>query len=302
MFSGRREAIKLAVQCSSAVAGTAFAASSFTAVLHRVFAVESHQLWFAPIIISLSAGVFWFVLMIALGAFGLIAKTVDSRNFSSRKLDHDRHFALNFVIALGAALMLALSAWLVLQANDDFFYSRLLPWIPSLIRLQEAGILVVSRWFPYKYEGFDAGCEAYKTIPVFILSNTFAYLPFSLATVFLIRCRKSTRLFLRKLASAFLRWGSLVGIALLCIRLVVHRWSPDVSIPTAIGGMGRTMWLLLEWTSGPISVVFFLSIPFVLYRAICAVWKNEHISESLVDVTRVAAFVLAAMILGNQYQ
>jgi len=76
-------------------------------------------------------------------------------------------------IVLGTAL--AAMLWLSLDASDEIFQSRLLPWIPSLIYAQEAGFRVAARLFPCQKEGFDTGCEAYKIIPVFIASDAVVY-------------------------------------------------------------------------------------------------------------------------------
>jgi hypothetical protein len=298
-ISDRREAVKVAAQFSSVIAGTVIAASSFRAALDRIFAVESHRFWLGPVILSLIAGILWFLLMLAFGVLGTIPKPV---SVSCTKEQRGRYFGVSFALGLAVALILAVSACLALEANDDLFYSRSLPWIPSLIWIQEAGFRTASRLFPCRYEGFDTGCEAYKTLPAFLLANVIAYVPFSLATVFLIRYWESARSFLKPLSSPVLRWGSAIGVALLCIRLVLYRFSPDVSSPIAPSGVGRTAWLLLEWTLGPVSIAVALSIPFVFYGAICAVWRRKYISERLVVLTHLAVFVLAALILGNQYQ
>ena len=235
-------------------------------------------------------------------SFGLLGTIPRTESISYTERHRNRYFAVSFAFGLAVALILAVSAWLALEVNDDLFYSRSLPWIPSLIWFQEAGFRTVSRLFPCRYEGFDTGCEAYKTLPTFLLANVIAYTPFSLATVFLVRYGESARLFLKQLSSALLRWASIVGVTLLCIRLVLDRLSPNVSSPLAPGGIGRTTWLLLEGTLGPISIAIALSIPFVVYRTICAVWRRKFISERLIDLTYLAVFVLAALILGNQYQ
>ena len=303
LISSRREAVRLAARCSSAVAGTVIVAGLFRAALNRVFAIESPQFWLGRTIAScLAVRIFWFALTLAFGALGTIPKTVSFQSARSTKRNYIRHSAVSFALALAVAFVLAVSAWLALEVNDAYFYSRSLPWIPSLIWLQNAGFRTASRLFPCQYEGFDTGCEAYKTFPVFLLSNVIAYVPFSFVTVFLTRYWEWARSFLKALSRAFLRWGSIVGAALLCVRLVLDRLSPGISSPIAAEGVGHTTWILLEWIVGPISVAFALSIPFVIYGAICALWRREQISERLVDLTRVAAFVLAALTLGNQYQ
>ena len=216
--------------------------------------------------------------MLAFGVSGTIPK---AGSISSTKGLRDRYFAVSFAFGLAVALILAVSACLVLEVNDDLFYSRSLPWIPSLIWFQEAGFRTASRLFPCRYEGFDTGCEAYKTLPAFLLANVIGYVPFSLAIVFLFRYRESARSFLKGLSGAFLRWGSIAGVALLCIRLVLYRFSPDVSSPIAPSGVGRTAWLLLEWTLGPVSVAVALSIPFAFFWGnLCGLEKEIHLRTS----------------------
>jgi hypothetical protein len=92
-------------------------------------------------------------------------------------------------VILGIAL--AVTLWLSLDASDEIFQSRLLPWIPSLIYAQEAGFRVAARLFPCQKEGFDTGCEAYKTIPTFVGSNALVYTAILLPIVHLWRTRRS---------------------------------------------------------------------------------------------------------------
>src|ERR1700693_5215357 len=80
---------------------------------------------------------------------------------------------LAFSVGIGTAL--ALVFWLWLEASDVVFQSRLLPWVLPLIYLQDPGFHVAARLFPCRMEGFDIGCEAYKTLPTFVGANALAY-------------------------------------------------------------------------------------------------------------------------------
>jgi hypothetical protein len=302
VIADNRNAIKLPAQCASAVAGTVIVAALFRATLNRIFFVDSQPFWLAITIeLSLFVGILWFAFTFAFCILQAI-RGVNSQGTTSTSGSSVRHFAAIFGLALAAAVTLAVSALLTLEANDQYFFSRSLPWIPSLVWLQGEGIGTASRLFPCQYEGFDTGCEIYKTLPAVVFSNAIAYLPFSFTTLLLTHYRESARVFLRVLSSALLRWGSLVGIGLLCLRLFLSRLSPGISSPIAPPGFAHSTWILLEWTLGPISVALALCIPFALYGAIYAVWRRQQTLGRLVELTCVAAFVLAAMILGNQYQ
>jgi hypothetical protein len=300
LIRGNSQAVKLAVKCSLVIGGTLIAASSFRAVLNYVFSEEPNRFGLSQIIIvSLTASVLWFLLTTVCALRGTTPMSTDSAA-PSTKGERIQSLAVSFAVSVAIAMALAISAWLALETNDRLFYSRLLPWIPSLIWFQEAGFQTAARLFPCRYEGFDVGCEAYKRLPVFVLSNAIAYFPFSLATVFLILYTESSRSFLKAVRAAFLRWGGLVGVVLLCLRLVFYRLSPDVSGPNTPSRLGHMAWVLLQSIAGLITVALILAIPFVLYGAILGVWNRERISERLLDLTRVSAFLLAALILGNQ--
>lgn len=300
-LASRNETVKLAVQCSAVIAGTIIAANCFRVGLNRIFAIQSSRLWLAQTItISLIGAVLWFLLTLGMGSRGSIAIGRDSG--VSAEADRGRRFARTFALSAGIALLFAFSAWLALDANDNLFYSRLLPWIPPLIWFQEVGFRTASRLFPCRYEGFDTGCEAYKWLPTFVFSNAITYFPFILAVVFVGRHRQRTESIMREITATFLRWGGVVGAVLLCFRLVLHRLHPEISSPIGPGGLPRMAWLALEWITGSICLAFVLSIPLVFYGAIRAVWSKAPVSQRLIELTRVVAFLIAALVLGNLYQ
>ena len=97
--------------------------------------------------------------------------------------------ALNMNRAAGWSILLgttfAVMFYLSLNASDEIFQTRLLPWIPSLIHAQEPGLDVIARFFQCQKEGFDTGCEEYKTIPTLLASNAVAYTVIFFPVVFL---------------------------------------------------------------------------------------------------------------------
>src|SRR5205823_11430160 len=115
--------------------------------------------------------------------------------------------------------------------------------------------------FPCRFEGFETGCVAHKWIPTFVLSNAFVYLPFSLAGVHLFRSN-TLRPDGARMIQRLLRWTALSGIAGLCLRLFVHRLSPEVSSTIHNWNIGSVTWTVLDTASGLIAVLFVLAAPF----------------------------------------
>ncbi len=78
-----------------------------------------------------------------------------------------------FAVGIGTAL--ALVFWFCVEASDAVFQTRLLPRVMPLIHLQEVGLNIVARFFQCQKEGFNTGCEAYKTFPTLLVSNSPTY-------------------------------------------------------------------------------------------------------------------------------
>ena len=140
------------------------------------------------------------------------------------------------VLATAAAvsIVLAVTAWFALTANDEIFYSRLLPWIGPLIRLQEPGFRVAYRMFPCRVEGSDLGCELYKWLPAFLVSNALAYFPVLLMGVLIYTRSLLARRVSAGIFRSFIRWGAVLGaVGLVCgfvstdlILNSLHRFAP----------------------------------------------------------------------------
>jgi hypothetical protein len=99
----------------------------------------------------------------------------------------------NVALSIGTGLTIAVILWLSLDASDAIFQSRLLPWVRTLIYLQDIGFRVASRFFPCQKEGFDTGCEAYKTIPAFVGTNALLYSIVSLPLIYLLRMKATAK-------------------------------------------------------------------------------------------------------------
>ena len=214
-----RARLNFAGQCSIPVAAIVIITRQFRAVVGHYFRRGSEDDWFVPVIsIAAVLGLFWFGLTLTCDALGDRGTMVGIPRAERPK--HQRHsqswdFLASLTIAGIAALVLAFFGWLALGVNDELFQSRLLPWITPLIRFQYFGFLTASRLFPCRMEGSEIGCEAYKTVPALLLSNTAIYFLFLLPIAFLYRMNEWIRSSTRWLLGRFLRWGSLLGAALL---------------------------------------------------------------------------------------
>jgi len=300
-----RAKVKLAAWCSLAMVTTIIATRFFRAMLGHLLSIKSGGAWFiSASMIAAVVGLIWFVLVLACGMLGARGTTVgggDSEELTDNKHAQSWGFIGGLTIAVIMSFILAISAWLALGFNDSMYYSRELPWVGPLIRLQELGFRTAARLFPCRYEGFDTGCEAYKWAPTFLLSNAAAYLPFVMASVFLYRRSERVRSVTRWLLDRFLRGGALTGVVLLCLRLLLYLLSPVVSSPISSWGAGRITWIVLDGASGSISVAVALSIPFYIYWVVRALWNRDHVQAHLIGLTWLVAFVLAALELGSQF-
>jgi hypothetical protein len=290
--------ISFAFSCGAALAGTVAGAQLFRAALWLIFTDQRERVF--------SVTRAWTVLAVFLGLIwvALVASAVRYGNRRSQSRPDQtevkrKSWLIDVPLGTVAALVIAISAWLALEANDELFFSRLLPWIGSLIWIQEPGFRVASRLFPCRYEGFNTGCEAYKWLPAFLLANVAAYVPFSTPALSLQRRSARFRERVSKVHSPVLRWSVAIGITGLCFRRILHGLAPDVSLPFSSWKAGHIAWLVLNEGTGVICTVLALSFPFYLYRTLRAVRRGTGIRASMVDATWAASFLLVAIVLGN---
>jgi hypothetical protein len=300
-----RARLNFAGQCSVAVAAIVIITRGFRAVMGHLFSRGSQDDWFVPVTaIAAVLGLVWFGFTLTCDILGDRSSMKGSPD--SERPKHQRHsqlweFLASLTIAGITALVLAISGWLALGVSDGLFSSRLLPWISALIWFQGFGFRTASRLFPCRIEGSVIGCECYKWVPTFLLSNTAIYFLFLLPSAFLYRLNERIRSTTGWLLERFLRWGSLLGVALLCSRLFFYNFAPEASLPTSRGTSGNTTWTFLDGASGTISVIFAMLAPFYLCYLVRAIWQQNHVRNRLIELTWIVGFLLAAVELGNQF-
>ena len=119
-----------------------------------------------------------------------------------------RAFSLSALLAVGLSLILQFS----LQLSDSFLWRYREPWMVTPVRLlQNPGIVAISRAFPCQREGFDTGCEEYKTLPLFLAVNALVYFPFVFLALFTLRVIGLTPRYTAGLSRICLVLGILVG-------------------------------------------------------------------------------------------
>jgi hypothetical protein len=300
-----RARLNFAGQCSVAIAAIFIITRGFRAVMGHVFSRGPQDDWFVPVTaIAAVLGLFWFGLTLTCDSLGDCSTMMGSPHSARPK--HQRHsqlwkFLASLTVAGITALVLAISGWLALEVSDELFFSRLLPWISPLIWLQDFGLHTASRLFPCRIEGSVTGCEWYKWVPTFLLSNAAVYFLFLLASASLYRLSMWIRSTTGWLLERFLRWGSLLGVALLGSRLFFYNFAPEASFPISRGRSGNPTWTFLDGASGTISVIFAMLAPFYLYYLVRAIWQQNHVRNRLIDLTWIVGFLLAAVELGYQF-
>lgn len=290
-----RENAWVAAQCAAVVALISFGARIFRAGLDRVF----YGVWGQDLALRLGLStsfVFVFWLVVALGLLGLSSRRAAAR-FDQTNRDRSGPPSLLRVLAMAAAvsIVLAVTAWFALAANDEIFYSRGLPWIGPLIRLQEPGFRVASRMFPCRVEGSNIGCEPHKWL-------SLAYFPILLTGVFAYVRSSRVRRVSPGIFHSSIRWGAVLGTTGLVLRICLYRFDPELSSPLRAWSFGRVGWTVLNNLTGILALALFLLVPFCLYRAVCAIWRRREVLPSLVDLTRLASFGVVALTLANQYR
>lgn len=146
-----------------------------------------------------------------------------------------RAFSLSALLAVGLSLILQFS----LQLSDSFLWRYREPWMVTPVRLlQNPGIVAISRAFPCQKEGFDTGCEEYKTLPVLLAVNAVAYFPFVFLAVFTLRVTGTTRRhaagFSRICLAVGILAGAVGGLISLAVCLSVTQDLPDHDWPELI--------------------------------------------------------------------
>lgn len=283
-----------------AIAGSAL----LRLLLHRVLAMPGDVQLRGPIILASLLGFFWF----ALGFLVLArssARGIDFPRARTPSPTGTRTVFRAITLALVVACVMAITAWVGLYLNDQIFYSRSLPWIAPLITVQEYGSGKASQMFPCQAEGFDAGCEAYKWIPAFLIANGLCYFPFALLSLFSWRLSDTVRKTVRTGVQGFARWsvGAVtVGLVALQIMHGLNRDTQDSLYPhPGIAHWHFGAWELVNDITGTLVTVAGLSFPFYFYLALRRADGVLEARTRLAAATSLAATLLVALMLGDVY-
>jgi hypothetical protein len=155
--------------------------------------------------------------------------------------------------------------------------------------------------FPCRAEGFDTGCEWYKTLPTFVAANAAACLSIAFVGVYLYRRSPRLKTVLQRGLHSVVRWGACSAIVGLCLRLFVAKWWSGVSTPLGQGHVGRMLWVALDGLTGIIVLVLFLAVPFYMYQGLRVTRGVIETRRYLADFTWMASLYVCSLILGSVY-
>ena len=295
----------LSVRYSLIVAAATLSVGVFRLEMNRIFDGYQNPTWYLSLVRAPIFGLEWFILMSGYAMLSLrggepsvTSDTVNENPSSARKPNSTgRLFGVSAVIAL----VLALSASLALDFSDSIFQSRLLPWTVPLIELQRVGFAQASRMFPCRAEGFDTGCEWYKTLPTFVATNALAYLSVALVGVYLYLRAERLKTVIQHGLHSVVRWGAGFAIVGLCLRLFVAKWWPGISTPLGQGHAGRMLWVAVDDLTGIIVLMLFLAMPFYIYQGLRVTRSVAETRRYLADLTWMVSLYVCSLILANVY-
>src|ERR1700723_442638 len=295
----------LSVRYSLVVAAATVAVALFRLGMNRIFDGYQNLTWYLSLVRAPIFGLEWFILtsgyaMLSLrgGERTVTSDTVHENPSSARKPNSTgRLFGVSAVIAL----VLALSASLALDFSDSIFQSRLLPWTVPLIELQSVGFAQASRIFPCRAEGFDTGCEWYKTLPTFMAANAAAYLSIAFVGVYLYRRSARLKTVPHRGLHSVVRWGACFAIVGLCLRLFVAEWWPGVSTALGQGHAGRMLWVAVDDVTGIIVLGLLLAMPFYVYQSLRVTRSVTETKRYLAHFTWMASLYVCSLVLASVY-
>jgi hypothetical protein len=293
-----------AARYAAVVFAVTIGSAAFRLLLHRVLAMPQYEQSWGPIILASVLGLFWFTLAsLVLARSG--SNAVPSPQWLNPSLTGRRTVLRMMTLALVITCVIAVTAWVGLYLNDEIFESRSLPWIAPLITVQTYGFEKASQILPCQAEGSDAGCEASKWIPTFLMSNSLAYFPFVLIGFLSWQNSDAVRKAARAGAGFFVRWCAVVVTAGLIVLQVMHGLdlnTYDSLYPNpGIGHRHFGIWEQVNDITGTLITVAGLSLPFYLYRAIRGTNGLPEARTRLAEATSLVATLLVTLILGNVY-
>jgi hypothetical protein len=293
------------VRYSLIVAAATLAVALFRFEMNRIFAGSQNPTWYLSLVRAPIFGLEWFILI---SVFTMVSLRDGEPFVRSDSVHEDASYARKAnstgrLVGISAvvAFVLALSACLALDFSDSIFQSRLLPWTVPLIELQKVGFVQAARMFPCRAEGFDTGCEWYKTLPTFVAANAAACLPVALVSVYSYRRSERLRTAIQRSLHSFVRWGAGFAIVGLCLRLFVAKWWPGIDMALGRDHAGRILWIAIGDLTGIVGLVLFSAMPFYIYQGLRAARNVTETRKYLADFTWMASLYVCSLILGNVY-
>jgi len=295
-----RMSAALAFRYSAILAAIALTVTAYRMEVKPVF----YSSWRLEVFRDCILGVEWFVI---LWVYTFIRfRSSDSAQI--RDSSHTEVFARpnsisifsSFGISIAIAAGLSMSAAFALDVSDSIFQSRLLPWIVPLIRIQIYGFKAASHMFPCQKEGFDIGCEWYKTLTAFMIANFLVYLPFAFVAVHAYRVSHQVKMFIEARLHQLVRWIAAFCILGLLLRILLCKLFPGVSSILAERNNARALWVALDNATG-IMMLLVLATPLYIYRAFGDVRNRYVTTQYVVDFTWLASLYVCSLNLASVY-
>jgi hypothetical protein len=295
--------LSIAARNAFLVTGAVLGMGTFRIVLQRVFAIRRDATVLALLLLAATFGIAWFIYGFLCLRWANRRKLSPDPNTSATK--KSVHFVRTFWTSAIIAFVVALCAWFALWLNDGIFYSRLLPWIPALIKMQMAGFITASRLYPCQFEGSSIGCKWYKWIPSFLGANFLAYFPFVFMAVACYMNLERGKAALQTWARRFIRWSVAISVAGLCALQIMHCLGLDMwdfqHATASVWHWQSNLWNLVRVVTGTIILICGLLLPFFSYRLLGKSLIPSEQAFRLRDVTLLAIVMLSAVTLGNVY-
>jgi hypothetical protein len=298
--------IRFATWCAASVAAATLVAFCFRATMERIFVGDRGMIFLhrATLIgvMAAACGLAWFFFVLICLSLHVPQKSTSEEVHAAKQnsCSTQEQWARTLAWAVSAALVVATTADLVLQTNDQLFSSRLLPWVRPVIWMQTQGFREAWTLFLCQPE-LKVGCEPYKWLAAFIVSNAIVYFPLVLIGR-IIYCRYSWfRSGWPRLKPLIIRCGALLGSVGLCTRLFLYGMEPGVGSPVHAFDFDRLLWTVLDNATGIFALLLFLLTPFSAFKLLRNIRLGNSALPDVADLTWLASFLIVALFLGNQF-
>jgi hypothetical protein len=287
------------------VAASVLVAALFRRVIASIFSDRPDHFLPGSFLLAAMVGLLWFAFtLVCLRRKARAQHPFHAEANATTAVKMSRVLLSSAALSTVLACICSFTAWSVLALNDEIMDSRTLPWIMPLITVQEYGFSTASKMFPCRAEGFDGGCEAYRTIPAVVVANAVAYLPLLLCLVVCYRLVSPTSQTLPNVAHKIIRWIVPLAALGLCALLVMNQLglsTYDTLYPSGDSHHHFGIWELLNDLTGTLILTCIFLLPLYLYRSFWRFVPDMPKQQALTDSTSLMALVMVSLILGNVY-